>query len=296
MISGDLDFIPTTFDHELLWEQEKEFRYDCRVLTSLLRNQVPVLDFVKWKVATISPGSARTILPLASPSTNQHCTHQAALLFLAADYTGGIALASLIPGRPVLGVHPVAPSEKSMALWLIKGEIKYSRPSVGRLEIFAQVDPKRHSRVRKWFSQGKPVLERITVCFRNGSVNVAEATMTYYARKSENLRCDGAVPEKVNVLYEHKLISSAELIAGVRARETGGLFEDEYATRIAGEHGLALAARFCEKSPQLGGMVAARTRHLDLQIDEFVSKRPVDLVPCWRGRLFRGHLECFRPN
>jgi methyltransferase (TIGR00027 family) len=260
------------------WEEEKKYRYNCEVLTSLLRQQVPVLDYVQWKVATVEQGAAHTMLPLISPSTNQHCTHQAALLFLAADYTGGIALASLIPNWPVVGVHPVAPLEKSMALWLVKGEIKFFRPSVGCLEIVAEVEEERHDRVRKRYAAGKPILETLTVRFRNGSVVVGEAAMTYYARQSEKLRSDGSDPDKVNILYQHKLISSAELIAGVRARETGGLFDDPFASRISGEHGVALAARFCEKSPQLGGMVAARTRHLDMQIEEFVHNGGRDII------------------
>lgn len=263
---------------DLQWQEQKKLRYNCEILTSLLREQVPVLDFVKWRVSFIERGEAHTVLPLISPSTNQHCTHQAALLFLAADYTGGIALASLIPNWPVIGVHPVAPAEKSMALWLVKGEIKFFRPSVGRLEIAARVEPERHDRVRTRYAQGKTVLETILIHFRNGAVDVAEANMTYYARQSDKLRCDGVTPDKVNILYQHKLISSAELIAGVRARESGGLFDDPFAARIAGEHGVALAARFCEKSPQLGGMVAARTRHLDMQILEYVRNGGRDLV------------------
>ena len=146
------------------------------MLTSLLRQQVPVLDFVKWSVTSIEQGTARTMLPLISPSTNQHCTHQAALFFLAADYTGGIALASLIPDWPVIGVHPVAPTEKSMALWLVKGEIKFFRPSVGCLEISARVEPELHDRVKKRYTQGKTVLETVTVRFRNAAVDVAEAS------------------------------------------------------------------------------------------------------------------------
>lgn len=263
---------------ELGWEEAKKHRYDCGVMTSFLHEQVPVLDFVKWRLTAIEPGLTRTVLPLISPSTNQHCTHQAALLFLAADYTGGIALASLLPGSPILGVHPVAPSECGMALWLVKGEIQFLRPSVGRLDISAEVEADRHDRVRRRFAQGKPVVERVVVRFRNGAVDVAEATMVYYARRSDALHSEGVAPEKVSILYQHKLVSSAELIAGVRAREAGGLFEDPYSERIAGEHGLALAARFCEKLPQLGGMVAARTRHLDMQILEFAGNGGRDLI------------------
>jgi methyltransferase (TIGR00027 family) len=269
---------PTRSEGSGSWEEAKKYRYDCGVMQSLLRQQVPVLDFVQFTVTCIEQGSARTMLPLISPSTNQHCTHQAALLFLAADYTGGIAVGSLIPGRPLMGVHPVAPTEQTTSLWLVKGEIKFLRPSVGRLEITADIEPERSRRIKKRYEQGKTVLETVTVQFRNGAVDVAEASMTYYARQSEKLRSDGASPEKVNILYQHKLVSSAELIAGVRARESGRLFEDPFAARVAGEHGLALAARFCEKTPQLGGMVAARTRHLDAQILDFVRTGGRDLV------------------
>jgi len=260
------------------WEEGKKVRYNSKVLTSLLREQVPVLDFVKWGFTLIEQGRAHSVMPLISSSTNQHCTHQAALLFLAADYTGGIALASLVPNWPLIGIHPVAPSDKSISLWLVKGEIKFLRPSVGCLEVAAQIEPERHDRVRNRCAQGKTILETVTVHFRNGAVEVAEANMTYYGRHSDKLRSDGLAPDKVNILYQHKLISSAEMIAGVRARESGGLFEDPFAARVAGEHGVALATRFCEKMPQLGGMVAARTRHLDMQILDYVRGGGRDLV------------------
>ena len=278
MASTQLDGRGAASPDELRWKRGKEFRYDCKALTSLLRGQVPVLDYVNWGFNLIEQGRAHSVLPLVPSATNQHCTHQAALLFLAADYTGGIALASLIPDWPLIGIHPVAPAEKSMSLWLVKGEIKYFRPSVGRLEITACVEPERHSRVRNRCAQGKTVLETVTVRFRNGAVDVGEACMTYYGRQSDKLRCDGADPSKVNILYEHQLISSAELIAGVRARESGRLFDDPWSARMAGEHGVALAARFCEKMPQLAGMVAARTRHLDTQIQDYVRNGGRDLV------------------
>ena len=268
---------PSTDD--IRWEDGRKFRYDCAALTNLLRGQVPVLNYVKWGFELIEQGRTRSVLPLISSATNQHCTHQAALLFLAADYTGGIALSSLFPDWPLAGIHPIMPSEKSMSLWLAKGEIKYLRPSVGRLEISASVDPERHTRIRNRCALGKTVLETVIVRFRNGAVEVAEANMTYFGRSSDKLRCDGAAsPDKVNILYEHKLISSAELIAGVRARESGRMFHDPFAARMAGEHGVALAARFCEKMPQLGGMVSARTRHMDLQIQEYIRHGGRDLV------------------
>ncbi len=283
----------TALPEDVRWKEAKKVRYNCEILTSLLREQVPVLDYVEFRVSFIERAQARTVLPLISSSTNQHCTHQGALLFLAGEYTGGIALASLVPCCPVIGVHPVAPLEKSMALWLFKGEIKFFRPSVGCLEISAEVEPERHDRVRKRYMQGKTVLETVTIHYRSNGIEVAEANMTYYARQSDRLRTDGSESGKVNVLYQHKLVSSAELIAGVRARENGGLFDDPFAARIAGEHGVALAARFCEKSPQLASMIAARTRHLDMQILEYVRSGGRDLVLLGAGydmRPFRLHL------
>jgi len=260
------------------WQEDQGQRYNPEVVTSLLREQVPVLGYCRWYVEEIVPGRSHTVLPLNEACTNQHCTHQAALLFLSADYTGGIAVGSLLARWPAIGVHPVRAAEKSMAMWLVKGDIKYFRPSCGRLDVHAEVEADRHDRLRKRYLQGKTVLETVTVRFRNGDVDVAEAVMTYYARQSDKLRNDGATADKVNVLYRHKLISSAELIAGVRAQESGGIFEDPYALQVAGEHGLALASRFCDRSPQLGGMVAARTRHLDEQILEFAERGGRDLI------------------
>lgn len=274
---------------EITWEKDQEFRTNPAVLTALLREQVPVLDFVDWQVMTVEPGRTESLLPLNPQSTNQHFTHQAATLLLAADYTGGIALGSLIFGWPVVGVHPVS-SSKSISLWLIKGDIKYLRPSVGDLTVYAEVEPEKHGRIRRRFLDGKPVLETLKIRFRNGDVDVAEAELTYFARQSEKLRSDGIDPDKVNILYQLKLTSSAELIAGVRARENGKLFHDPYAARMAGQHGMSLATRFCQKSPQLGGMVAARTRHLDMEMMQFVSRGGRDVVIAgvgWDMRPFR---------
>ncbi|WP_197527316.1 SAM-dependent methyltransferase [Pirellulimonas nuda] len=271
------------------WEQDKLFRMSPDVVTSLLREQVPVLDFVDWRVTSIEFGQASSTMPLNPQSTNQHFTHQAAMFVLSADYTGGTALASLLGGWPVVGVHPVT-SPESVSLWLLKTELKYLRPSVGDLTVTAVIDADKRRRVQQRFLAGKPVIETITMEFRNGETVVAEASATYFARQSTALRAEGLDAERVNSLYELKLTSSAELIAGVRARETGGLFEDPYARAMAGQHGVALATRFCQRSPQLGGMVAARTRHLDTVVENFVEaggRHIVNVGVGWDMRAFR---------
>lgn len=274
---------------DISWDDDKKSRMSPQVVTTLLREQVPVLDFVKWEATSIDPGAAESVLPLNPQSTNQHFTHQAALFVLAADYTGGTALASLATGWPVVGVHPVI-SPQSASLWLLKFEIKYLRPSVTDMTVSACIDEGRRQRIQKRFLDGKAVIESITMTFRNGNVVVAEATAMYFMRQTDKLRSEGISADRVNTLYELKLTSSAELIAGVRARESGALFLDPYAEQMAGQHGMAIATRFCERSPQLGGMVAARTKHLDETLEKFTragGRQIVNVGVGWDMRAFR---------
>ncbi|WP_197528536.1 YiiD C-terminal domain-containing protein [Aeoliella mucimassa] len=259
------------------------------MFTAFLREQVPVLEYVDWKITAVRPGEVETVLPLNPNSTNQHFTHQAALIVLSADYSGGAALASLFLGWPVIGVHPVD-SQKSVSMWLLKAEMKYVRPSTGDLTVKASVDSDRHERIQKRFLQGKPVIETITMQFMNGDELIAEGTCTYFARQSTALQTNGINNGKINSLYALKLTSSAEMIAGVRAQENGTLFSDPYAETMAGQHGVAVASRFCQRTPQLGPMVAARTRHLDELMHRFMQsggRHIVNIGVGWDMRLFR---------
>lgn len=274
---------------EVSWDEDFAMRTNPPLFSAFLREQVPVLEFVDWQITDVAPGEVESVLPLNPPSTNQHFTHQAALIVLSADYTGGAALASLFLGWPVVGVHPVN-SPKSVSMWLLKAEMKYVRPSIGDLVVRASVDTQRHAKIQKRFLQGKAVIESITMQFMNGDQLVAEGTCTYFARQSTSLRSNGVDSSKVNSLYALKLTSSAEMIAGVRARESGTLFHDPYAERMAGQHGMAVATRFCQRTPQLGAMVAARTRHLDELLTNFAARggrHVVNVGVGWDMRPFR---------
>ena len=89
------------------WEEDYRKRMNPGLVTQLLHDSVPVLKTVDWRVEEVSDGGCHTVLPPRFSSINQHGTHQAALISLSADYTGGIALATLIRGVPVIGVHQV---------------------------------------------------------------------------------------------------------------------------------------------------------------------------------------------
>jgi len=67
------------------WQEHYDRHVNPTLMTSLLRRSVPVLDQVSWRVSEVAEGSATTILPLTRESTNQHGTHQAALIALSAD-------------------------------------------------------------------------------------------------------------------------------------------------------------------------------------------------------------------
>lgn len=287
----DLGDQPTTSDplFEVSWSEDFAIRTNPPMFTEFLRDQIPALKFVNWRITDVAPGEVESVMPLNGPSTNEHFTHQGALIVLSADYTGGAALATLFLGWPVVGVHPVD-SADSVSMWLLKAEMRYVRPSTGDLVVRARIDGARHGAIQRRFLQGKPVIEAITMQFMNGDQLVAEGTCTYYARKSTALRCDGAEPDKVNTLYALKLTSSAEMIAGVRARESGGLYNDPFAEVMAGQRGMAVATRFCERTPQLGDMIASRTRHLDELLLNFAAnggRHVVNIGVGWDMRPFR---------
>jgi methyltransferase (TIGR00027 family) len=262
--------------------------FDADTFTTLLREQVPLAQHLDLQFTDIGLGSARARLPLNVQSTNQHFTHQASVVALVADYTGGLAVASVLAGWPVLGVHPVK-TRQSMSLWLVNLNVRYLRPSVGELTATASLTTEAAARVRARFLSGRSVVETVTIDLWNGLEAVARVDATYFAKQTDLLRGTEA-GRGSSVLYDLRLTSSAEMIAGVRAQESGGLFEDPYAREMAGPHGAALAKRFCDRTPQLGPMVAARTKHLDQTWSRFLTSGGRQIVTVGVGfdmRAFR---------
>ena len=73
------------------WNVDKEKRFNLEKLNASFRESVPILNFLDWKITSIERGYTETVLPLNVQSSNQHITHQAALMLLSADYNGGLA-------------------------------------------------------------------------------------------------------------------------------------------------------------------------------------------------------------
>ena len=125
---------------DITWGQDYKSRMNPELLTFLLRSSVPVLESSDWMVTKVQEGYSETLLPLNKATTNQHGTHQAALVSLSADYTGGIALASLLRGVPIAGIHPCR-DDVSAALWLAGMNVRYKSPSTGHLTAICEIDP-----------------------------------------------------------------------------------------------------------------------------------------------------------
>lgn len=231
-------------------------------MTDLLHNAVPVLKTVDWRVTEVTEGGCCSTLPLTFASTNQHGTHQAALISLSADYTGGLALATLLRGIPLAGVHRCR-DEESASIWLAAMEVKYRRPSTGHLHAACHVTPEVAAMVRQRYFSGKRVLVSLPITFTSNDEFVAEAEMKYFAQPTIQLRPTMNNP-RVSPLFAHKLKSSARLIAGIRASHNDYLRVDtQHERHAAGPHGELLAERLTRVLPQLQEMVLARTRHID---------------------------------
>jgi acyl-coenzyme A thioesterase PaaI-like protein len=193
------------------WQRDKEQRALPENLTKAFHTSVPVLKYLDWRVTETRRGFAATLLPLNIYSTNQHITHQAAVILIAADYTGGIALGTLLHGVPLVGIHPLS-DQYGAYLWGAKADVRWIKPSTADLVCEANISPERHDQIVKRFFSGRRVLETVRVEMKNSSGLIAEANITYWVQDTETLRRNAFDERKVHVLYDHRHSTSAHLI------------------------------------------------------------------------------------
>jgi methyltransferase (TIGR00027 family) len=241
--------------------------------TKLLLEAVPVTAALQYKYLSIKKGYCKAVLPLHKHSANQHGTHQGLLLGVAADYTGGIALASIIDNEPVLGIHNIS-NEKGMCLWLAKQEITYLRPSVEDVFLESVIDPMQHEVLENRYHSGGTILLDVDVrLFNKQDETVAKGVFRYYCKKKTALQPGSAV-QKADSMHAHLLKTNAKLLAQLRYLETQKekpLFTDETAAYIAGQQGQLMAERFLTLMPDLQNFVAARVFHLTQTITQHAA-------------------------
>jgi len=241
------------------------------IANQLFHQSVPILSYLQWQVLAIDRGFTQTLLPLSVESSNQYMTQQAALMLLAADYTGGIALSTLFNDVPIIGFHPMI-GDYGAYMWGAKANIKWYGPSAGDLICKATIPEDKWGKLARRFFVGKDVVITIPVFMQNGDDLVAKADFTYWAKHSHALRETARDESKTHILYAHKVKTSAQLIAGLRALNDKP--SDPFAEQVASKQGVILAKKFCITAPQLRKMVAARTEHCDRSLTLFAKKHP----------------------
>ncbi|NTW94125.1 MAG: SAM-dependent methyltransferase [Chlorobiaceae bacterium] len=281
------------------WEQDRKERFNLAALTDSFHESVPVLDFIDWKITAVERGYTETVLPLNPNSSNQYITHQAALMLLAADYTGGIALASLFHMIPIIGFVP-STDDNAAYMWGAKAAIQWFAPSCHNLTCKASIDKSKWEMLAKRYAESKRVITTVPIMMYNGEKLVAQADFTYWAQDINGMKRNAFDVEKINVLYEHKTKTTAKLIVGLRAMEQEKpveerRFDDPYAFMLAGKQGITLARRFSMDTPYLQNMVTARTLHLDAAIIQFAQGKPacnvVNIGAGYDSRFWRLNVE-----
>jgi len=260
------------------WEQDREQRFNLPALTTSFHESVPALGFIDWNITAVNRGYAETILPLSPNSSNQYITHQGPLMLLAAEYTGGLALASLFHMVPIIGFWPSVDNNAGY-MWGAKSSIKWLTPSCHNLTCKAHIDPGKWEVLAKRFASSNKVVTTVTINMYNDQKLVAISDFTYWAQNLNGLKRHAFDPDKIDLLYLHKTQTTAKLIVGLRAMEqekpaAERRFDDPYAIMLAGKHGVTLARRFSIATPQLQNMITARTQHLDNAIATFSKAVP----------------------
>ncbi len=288
------------------WETDYRDRINPELVTRLLRKSVPALEACQWRISKVDYGSVESVLPLNQATTNQHGTHQAALISLSADYTGGTALASLLTGVPMAGVHTCKPVD-SASLWLAAMDVRYLRPSTGHLTGRCHIDEKTAKSIVYRYTQGKRVLASLPITFESNGELVAEGLLKYFAQPTIQLLDNTS---NRSLLFRQKIKASARMIAGVRAAqelnwnrnsEPGQRLRMDcpHAVIAAGPHGQLLAARLRKALPQLTDMVIARTQHIDNTIRNTPGLQQLVLVGAgldmraFRHAIRRPEMSCF---
>ncbi len=273
----DLYFSPKFLLYSIdAWEHDQEQRFDLAALTDSFRQSVPLLDFLDWKITAIERGYAQTLLPLNPNASNQYIAHQGASMLLAAEYTGGLALASLLHLVPIIGFWPSV-DDGAGYLWGAKAVIRWHAPSCHNLICKARIDKPRWESLAKRFTNSRKLVATVPVEMFNGDQLVAEAAFTYWMQDLASMKRNAFDLERIDLLYKHKTKTTAKLIAGLRALEqerpvAERRFDDPYAFMLAGKQGITLARRFGMGTPQLQHLVAGRTRHLDRNVTEFARE------------------------
>ena len=107
---------------DVAWADDLRTRLDPTRCTRLLHDAAPVVAAMGFRYLEVGDGTCSGVVPLTTATANQHGTHQSLVVAMGGDYVGGLAVASLLRGVPILGVHP-DPDGAAMSLWTVATEL-----------------------------------------------------------------------------------------------------------------------------------------------------------------------------
>lgn len=269
----------TTLFYPETWEADRKARFDIATVTSFFHRAVPSLGYLNWTIEEIDRGRAVTRLPLSVESSNQYITQQAALMLLAADYTGGIALSTLFKETPIIGFNPQL-TDYGAYLWGAAATIKWLRPSTDDLILKSSIPERDWDDIAIAFGRGQEINYKARIkMYSDFGKLAAVSDFHYWARHSHSLRATGAALDTTHHMLTHKLRTSARLIAGLRSWIVANDVPlDPYASRAAGPQGQAMAKKFSIDTPQLADLVRARTTNCDAALQSFSDRHERFLV------------------
>jgi O-methyltransferase involved in polyketide biosynthesis/acyl-coenzyme A thioesterase PaaI-like protein len=265
------------------WKADRRVRYEIGPVTASFHRSVPSLRYLNWTIEEIARGYAVTRLPLNVESSNQYVTQQAALMLLAADYTGGIALSTLFEETPIIGFHPQL-TDFGAYLWGAAATIKWLRPSTDDLILKSTIPERDWDGIATAFARGEEINYKARVkMYSDGGRIAAVCDFQYWARSSHSLRATGANLNTTHHMLTHKLRTSARLIAGLRSEikleeASRNTPVDLYAARAAGPQGIAMARKFSLDTPQLADLVRSRTESCDEALRSYSQRHSRFLV------------------
>ena len=138
-------------------------------------------------------------------------------------------------------------------------EIRWLRPSTDDLICRASIPVCDWDSIARTFDSDKDLNYEARIKMFSAGRLVAISEFHYWARNSRSLNAGRRSMATTHHMLQHKLKTSARLIAGLRSWIVDGNAPlDPYAATAAGPQGLAMAERFSQSTPQLSALVRAR--------------------------------------
>lgn len=233
---------------------------DEALITERLGELVPLLKFVGFRVEQASPHRTVLTVPLLESAMNQNGTQQAAVFYLLADYTLGVAMFAAMPGIYTVGVHDRC-NAMPVQFWLKGGQVTHLAPGTGTIRAVVElVEAVVRDMRQRMVDKGRCVIKgQVKIYQGDKLVAISEHEMGMYA----DLPRETDVKPSMNQVERMKI--SALMIAGLRG--------DDVSSAVAGEQGIAVASRMSKATPQLPSLVQARTQHAREQLKKKTFKQ-----------------------